>query len=385
MDFIPLVSGDCFCGHLLYSPFAVHKQMLETEGFQTVVSLFIFGMVVFLYLHITSQWKTGEDLEVYEMDFVNHSQLQEIAEIKQPLLFRMDKTPEFFSQLQKPFLAKYGHADVNIKDVHDYYSGTPHSGSVVLPFHSAADLAETDTSKRYLCEGNGEFVEDTGLEKVFAKMDAHLKPHFNMATKYDVMFGSKHATTPFKYHNHSRLYLAVCSGKIRVKLAPWKSRKYLYPTKDYETYEFYSPINIWNPQPQYLGDAEKVMCLEIDVYPQYILSIPPYWWYSIQYSTDTSTVVGSFTYNTVINGLAHCYDWGMYYLTLNGISLGAKNAPSAIAGIDGGVGVSNGGGTGEKGGAEGADVSTILGQNPDVPLPPPTKEPIVTNSGVYNP
>ena len=46
----------------------------------------VFIIVVFLYLHITAHYRKGEDLELFETDFINHSKLQESCESRQPLM-----------------------------------------------------------------------------------------------------------------------------------------------------------------------------------------------------------------------------------------------------------------------------------------------------------
>ena len=54
-----------------------------------------------------------------------------------------------------------------------------------------------------------------------------------------------------------RHFILVNSGKIRIKLTPWKSSKYLYINKDYDNLEFTSPIDIWNPQEKYTNEMKK--------------------------------------------------------------------------------------------------------------------------------
>ena len=49
--------------------------------------LLIFLLILFLYVHLVQQYKRSEDLEVYEMDFTDNQHLQEVCDIKQPVLF----------------------------------------------------------------------------------------------------------------------------------------------------------------------------------------------------------------------------------------------------------------------------------------------------------
>ena len=163
---------------------------------------------------------------------------------------------------------------------------------------------KTDTHGNYITEENEQFIEDSGLYSHFQMNDELLKPSFTVQTKYDIMTGSQNSVSPFRYHTNNRYFICVNSGKIRVKLTPWKSSKYLYPIKDFENYEFRSPINPWTPQRRYFVEMDKMKFLEFDLNEGQVLYIPSYWWYSIQY-IDDNTFVSSFTYNSVMNCISN--------------------------------------------------------------------------------
>ena len=99
-----------------------------------------------------------------------------------------------------------------------------------------------------------------------------------------------------------RNYYFVTEGSIIIKLAPPKSSKYLNEIKDYDNFEFRSPINPWNVQNEYIKDFNKVKFIEIDLKPEDIIYIPAYWWYSIKYLEPTSAIV--FKYRTYMNTVA---------------------------------------------------------------------------------
>jgi hypothetical protein len=111
----------------------------------------------------------------------------------------------------------------------------------------------------------------------------------------------------------------VNTGKISVKMTPWKSTKYLYQNKDFENYEFRSPVNPWKPQKKYMHEMDKIKFLEFDVQEGFILFIPPYWWYSIKYTSEHDTMVSSFSYNSVMNCVANIPDLAKYLLQQHNI------------------------------------------------------------------
>ena len=200
----------------------------------TLTTFIIFVVVLFVYVHLTAQFKKSEDLEIYEMDYTTSQQLNEICELRQPVLFEL---------------------------------------------RTAENNTDVPTDKN---------------------ADELLKPSFSMFSKPDILFGSKGARTATKFHTNSRKFICVKTGKVQVKMTPWKSRKYLHHVYDYANYEFRSPIDVWDPQPKYLNDHEKIKFLEFDVDNGYVLYIPPYWFYSIKYF-DEYTQLGEYNYNTIIN------------------------------------------------------------------------------------
>ena len=271
----------------------------------------IFIIVLFLYVHIIGQYKKSEDLEIYEMDYVSNANLQEVCNIKQPVLFEFKNVnSDIFTDLDLEILQKHETYDVKVKDTNDV------SDYVMLKYGSFKGLIDTDAKSHFITEGNHEFIEDAGLYSEFAELNAYLKPNFTVETKYDILMGSKDSATPLRYHTNERQFIIVSSGKIHLKMTPWKSRKYLHPIIDYDNYEFRSPINAWDntKNADYMKDVDKLKYLEFDVMAGYILYIPPYWWYSIKYSSEPDTLALGATYNSVINIMANAHDIARYYI-----------------------------------------------------------------------
>ena len=175
-------------------------------------------------------------------------------------------------------------------------------------------MVASDSGEKYLAEQNDAFLEETGLVAAYAGLDWALRPHACIASKYDYVFGSTGVYTPYRYHTHSRMFIVPITGRVRVRLAPWKMGKYLWPTKDYETYEFRSSVDPYSKT----EDAGKIRSIDVDVLPGQVLFVPQYWWYSVKLTKDTT--VGTFVYNTAINALANGWDWAKYFLQQNNIT-----------------------------------------------------------------
>ena len=277
--------------------------------------LFIFLIILFLYIHITSQYKRSEDLEIYEMDYTTNEHLQEVCDIKQPVLFNYQSVnPQFFETMTLDFLKTYSSSDIKVKESGDYFAeNCDVVDYVVLSLQSSLQLITTDTKSAYFIENNNDFVSESSLYLLFQANDELLKPTFTAQTKYDLIMGSKNTVMPLRYHVDYRKFICVTSGKIQVKMTPWKSHKYLYTIKDYDNYDFRSPINVWKPQAKYLHEMDKIKFLEFDVAEGNVLYIPPYWWYSIKFTSD-SPIVTEFTYNSVMNCVSNIPTYILYFM-----------------------------------------------------------------------
>jgi hypothetical protein len=261
-------------------------------------------------MHITHQYKRSEDLEIYEMDYANNSQLQEICDVKQPVIFEFEPIlPAIFTNADLEYISSsYGQERLNVKDTKDY-AKTESVDSIPITCTNARKLFLNDAGSHYYTENNGEFLEETGLVEKLQQVDTYLKPRLTVNTKYDYITGSAKTCTPLKYHFDYRHYYVVTSGKITVKMTPWKSCKYLHPIKDYDNYEFRSTFNTWEtPSPE----MEKVKFLEYVVEKGSVLYIPPYWWYSIQFADNTS--IYAITYNSLMNVVAYVPQWFLYFI-----------------------------------------------------------------------
>jgi hypothetical protein len=100
-------------------------------------------------------------------------------------------------------------------------------------------------------------------------------------------------------------------------MAPPKSARYLQPVLDYENFEFRSPVNPWDPQPQYHVDFDKIKCLELTLSRGQTLFIPAFWWYSIRFTADCS--VSCLRYRTYMNNVAISPHIAMYALQLHNV------------------------------------------------------------------
>ena len=270
---------------------------------EIIIGFFVFCIILFFYLHIHFHLKTSNDLEIYEIEQASKDKMEEICDLRQPVLFDCDEdTDKITKTTSKSYLLdNYPIFEVKIRESTEK-DNSDENMFLPLPLHVAAKLFNDDKNATYFSEGNSDFLLETGAQKNMSYNDEFLRPFLVSNCNYDILMGSTGVLTPLRYEINYRNYFLVTQGSLKVKLMPPKSGRYLYPVKDYENLEFRSQINPWNPQAKFRADFDKVKCLEIVLTPGKFLFIPAYWWYSFKFDENTS--VSSFKYRTYMNNIA---------------------------------------------------------------------------------
>ncbi len=264
------------------------------------IAIFIFCVCLFLYLHIQYHLKTSNDLEVYTIERPSKEKLEEICDIRQPVIFDFNNTRLLESCNLGSLDDNYGAFDIQVRDI----TNKDDNSELYLPFllKETINIFREDKNKKYISEHNEDFLKETGAVKNYSYNDAFLRPPLVSKCIYDFMSGSIGSKTPLRYDLNYRNYYYVTSGKVNIKLIPPHSSKYLYPVKDYDNFEFRSPINVWDVQQEYKADFDKVKVLDVTLNKGEIMYIPAYWWYSIEYEKLSS--ICTFKYRTFMNVLA---------------------------------------------------------------------------------
>jgi len=282
---------------------------------EIIIGFFIFCLVLFIYLHIQFHLKTSEDLEMYEVEQPSKDKLEEICDLRQPVLFDFDCQKIVESSNKSYISNNYNAFEIKIRNVKET---DPNSELYMpLPLHAANKLFSEDINSTYFSESNNEFLEETGVIKSLKYNDEFLRPYMVSNCNYDIMMGSANTCTPFRYEINYRNYYLLTEGSAQIKLAPPHSIRYLYPNYDYENFEFRSPVDPWSPQPKYIADFDKMKCLEFTLTPGKTLYIPAYWWYSIKFNKNTS--ISCFNYRTYMNNIAVAPYIGMHALQIQNV------------------------------------------------------------------
>jgi len=279
-----------------------------------VISIFIFCIVLFLYLHIHFHLKRSNDLEVYEIEQPSKQRLEEVCDIRQPTTFEL-YNEQLLTQLSYQAIhTSYRAFDIHIRDVSRTPTSTTEDKTVItqkgteneqvlyipVTFKIAHEVLKKDNDSKYISEHNADFIDETGLIKIFQLNDEFLRPYMVSTCMYDILMASTGTTTPLRYELNYRNYFLVTQGRIKILLIPPKDKRYLYPINDYDILEFRTPVNPWKVQPEYQDDFDKIKTLEVELFQGMVMFIPAYWWYSIQFVVSETSVC-SFKYRTHMN------------------------------------------------------------------------------------
>lgn len=262
-----------------------------------ILVILIFCIVLFLYIHIYFHLKTSNDLEIYEIQHPSKDKLEEICDLKQPVIFHYNNENIKSIFTRDNIKNKYGVFDIKIRNISNDINEV-----LYIPMKYNDGILALEKNKQYIIENNYDFLEETSLIKDLKSNDSFIRPYIISSSEYDYIIASTSYRTPLKYNINYRNYYYVVEGNVKIKLTPPKNSKYLYEIKDYDNFEFTSLINPWEVQEEYKNDFDKVKCLEVILNKSQIIYIPPYWWYSFEFG-ENSTMC-QFKYSTYMNNIA---------------------------------------------------------------------------------
>ena len=110
-----------------------------------IFSVLIFCIVLFIYLHVHFHLKTSNDLELYEIELPSKTKLEEICDIRQPLVFTFNNERIMETCIRKTVLDTYGAFDIKIRNIKDQTDDS--EMYIPLAFASALKLDLNFTGK----------------------------------------------------------------------------------------------------------------------------------------------------------------------------------------------------------------------------------------------
>jgi hypothetical protein len=131
----------------------------------------------------------------------------------------------------------------------------------------------------------------------------------------DVIIGSINSKTLTSYHknNYTFLYVPTSCDTVKIRLHPYSQIEFINPSRDKLYNEYYSQIDLFD-------ENSKITSTEIILQPGFLLYIPSYWFYSIQF-TGKHNIICKKQYSTAINYVANIKDHILHFLQLQDSSV----------------------------------------------------------------
>ena len=116
-------------------------------------------------MHIQFHLKTSNDLEIYEIDDVSKDKLEEICDLRQPVLFDFNNEKIIQTTNSRFILENYPAFEMKIRNINETDSNS--ELYVNLPLHASDKLFREDKNSAYFSENNSDFLNETGVIKNF--------------------------------------------------------------------------------------------------------------------------------------------------------------------------------------------------------------------------
>ena len=84
-----------------------------------ILAVFIFSVILFLYLHINYHLKCSNDLEVYTIERPSKNKLEEICDLRQPVVFEFSNERLLESCNLASLDDNYGAFDIKLRDIYN--------------------------------------------------------------------------------------------------------------------------------------------------------------------------------------------------------------------------------------------------------------------------
>ena len=192
-------------------------------------SIIIFTIVLVIYIHINFHLKVSNDLEVYNIEKPSKDKLDEICDLRQPVIFDFNNEELNRNLNNKNLTDNYNIFDIQIRNIENHDDATEKYLSFTID--EAKHILSNNEKKIYYSEKNNDFLIESGLNKLLQTQDSFLRPAMVSKCDYDIIFGCDNCETPLRYELDYRNFYYVTEGDVEVKLIPPSAKKYLFSKK----------------------------------------------------------------------------------------------------------------------------------------------------------
>lgn len=243
-----------------------------------IIYSIIFLIVVVLYIHIIYHLKISKEENVYEIDYTNNKNLNEMCDLRQPFTFKFNNN----LNINKQYLDKINYNFNIIKQINKEIKKDKENEN------------NSETINLIYSEYNNTINDNIYNEII--KLNKIISPDFSSYNKYDIIYSDEDFTTSITSNYNYRNFFVITEGNVQIKFISHLHNEKLNYNIDYELLQNISDYNIWN-------NDKKIKSLEINASKGDIIYIPPQWWYSIKFLEKTTIV--KYHYRSIMNLIAY--------------------------------------------------------------------------------
>ena len=258
-----------------------------------IIHLCVFIVVLISYLHIQSHFRSAPGSDVFELDGVIEARIDDVLDLKQPVVFRTRSDADLEEELNlHALLRARPDADVSVVDA---AKGT----RVASSLDSFAKLQQAATDTHYYSDGNEAVIHGLSKDTRARIMKHHvlLTPPLAYATRYDLMFGTDSGASALRRHVAHRSYFTVTNGTMDAKL--------VHPDQLTEVEFACTPDAAPDSMTSVAISVQNIpKAKDVTLYKGQTLFVPPYWGMTFKFTKDTFVLVAK--YSTYMTETATC-------------------------------------------------------------------------------
>lgn len=249
-----------------------------------IIYSIIFLITVIVYIHIIYHLKTTTDESVYEIDYTNKKNLNEICDLRQPFTFKFKSNININKENLDKLNCKFNIIKSTKKEIKN----------------KDTDEKEKSNTPKYVnliySEYNNNIINISNINNEIIKLNKYISPEFTLYNKYDIIYSDENIKTPITSNFNYRNFFYITEGNINIKFMSHLHNDKINYNTDYELIQNISEYNIWN-------NNKKIKTFEITATTNDIIYIPPHWWYSIQFNEPTTII--KYHYRSLMNVFAY--------------------------------------------------------------------------------
>lgn len=268
---------------------------------KSIAYITIFLLCIVIYIHIYYHLKVSDDENIFEIDYTDKVNLEEVCDLRQPFTMKIENKLNF-----------------NVHDLKDKFKNilniVQKKEIKIQEEKKQEDNNETNekaktTEIKIYSEQNKGLLADKEIADSIRSFEQIIIPDFTTQNCHDIVISDGKFSLPFTSNFNHRNYLYFSEGSAIIHFISHKYTDKVNHHLDYELMQKVSDGTLHE-----IKASKDITIKSITVNAGEFVYIPPRWWYSIEFKSKS--VVAKFQYKTAMNILAHIPLYIYSYITV---------------------------------------------------------------------